>query len=93
MVINATNNAICGLTSLIQSNNIRSRISRNQRNPAKIIPFPNRVILESDVAEANLASLGADKVTADFTSRMYLHLLLVAGSRTLHRTRLVGSNS
>ena len=93
MVIDATNNSVYGLTSLIQSKNIVNRISRNHRNSNNVIQFPNRMILERDVANANMASLGADKITADFTSRMYLHLLLVAGSKTLHRTRLTGTNA
>lgn len=90
MVINSTNNAISGLTALIQDERIQNRIGR-QRRSSKIIQFPNRDILEQDIRRINLESAGNDKITADFTSQMYLHLLLVAGSRTLHRTRMLGS--
>ena len=93
MVINATNNTLAGLNSLIHDNNIKLTIKRVKKAPKKIIKFPNRKILEQDIKRANCESLNADKITADFTSQMYLHLLLVAGSRTLHRTRLLSSHS
>ncbi len=93
MVINATNNTLAGLNSLIHDNNIERTIKKIKRTPKKIIQFPNRKILEQDIEKTNSESMNADKITADFTSQMYHHLLLVAGSRTLHRTRLLSRHS
>lgn len=93
MVINSTNNTLDTLSALIQDISIQQRNRNKRKSAGKIIAFPNRKILEQEVARANFESVQTDRVTADFTSRQYFALLLVAGSRSLHRARVLSSRT
>ncbi len=93
MIIDAGNTAVETINSLLRTPNVKSRIKTYMNRTGKIIQFPSKKVFEQNIEETNLEALEADKITADFTSQMYLHLLLVAGSRTLHRTRLLQSQS
>ncbi len=89
MIIDAGNTAVETINSLLDTPNVRNSIKTYKNRTGKIIQFPSRKVFEQDIAQTNMEALEADKITADFTSQTYLHLLLVAGSRTLHRTRLL----
>ncbi len=91
MVINSTNNTLDCLSALIQDTRVQERIRSRKTKKSNIINFPNQQILEQEVARANFASIHTDQITADFTSRQYFTLLLVAGSRSLHRARVLSA--
>ena len=94
MVIDSTATTlnITNLTNVIQQQKIKNKI-QTIRPERKIIPFPNKQILEQEVRKTNLESMMNDRVSADYTSRRYLHLLLVAGSYALARSRKIAVNS
>ncbi len=93
MVINSTNNAVSSINNLLQDKQIQRQLKHNRKSARKIIQFPSRQVYEEDIARTNIDSTGIDAITADFASSMYLHLLLVAGSHTLHRTRLLSNQA